>query len=68
MRYRIIAAKGTDGIGGTASTAVEALSKLLELEDMGRTEIVVRDEEGCCLVTRAELFEAAQKEKNARLT
>ena len=65
--FRIIATKGTDEIGGSASSAVEALVKLLELEHMGRTEIVIKDEHDG-FVTRAELFEAAEKEKNAHRT
>lgn len=67
MRYRIIATKGTDGIGGAASSAIEALVKVLELERIGRTDIVIK-EENDGLVTRTELFEAAEKEKNAHRT
>jgi hypothetical protein len=64
MRYKIIAIKGTDGIGGLAENAVEALLKLIQLERIGRADIIIKDESDR-VVTRAELFAAVEKEKNA---
>jgi len=64
MRYRIIATKGTDGIGGLAHSATEALLKLTELERMGRADIVVKDENDE-VVERAALFAASEQEKRA---
>jgi hypothetical protein len=61
MRYRIIATKGTDGVGSVALSAIEALEKLLELEQIGRHEITVLGEDGK-EVSRAELFETAQQQ------
>ena len=64
MLYRIIATKGTDGIGGLAHSATEALLKLTKLERLGRTDIIVKDENDE-VVERAALFAAAEKEKRA---
>jgi hypothetical protein len=66
MRYRIIATKGTDGVGSVAMSATEALEKLLELERIGRREITILAENGQS-VTRAELFETAQQEHKPRV-
>jgi hypothetical protein len=66
MRYRIIATKGTDGVGSVAMSATEALEKLLELERIGRHEITILAENGQS-VTRVELFETARQEHKPRV-
>jgi hypothetical protein len=61
MRYRIIAVTKDGGEGGAASSAAEAVVKLLQLERAGHENVLIKDKDDGIL-TREQLLLAAEEE------